>query len=71
MSTAAGAAAASEISAKDIKVAPGVTALDTHRKQLVGSVLDLFSGKATRMLNGLQRDQALTFCRVQVELLAR
>ena len=45
MSTAAGAAATTDISATDIKVASGITPLDTQKTQLVGSVLDLFSGK--------------------------
>lgn len=44
MSTAGAAGSASHISATDINTAPGIK-LDTHRQQLVGSVLDLFSGQ--------------------------
>lgn len=44
-SSAAAAGSLSEISATNIRTAPGVKDLDNHRQQLVGSVLDLFSGK--------------------------
>ena len=58
MSTAAGAASATEIYAKDIKVASGVPELNTHKKQLVGSVLDLFSAKPTLYKLDFWRDDA-------------
>lgn len=43
MSTAGAAGSLSQILATDINTAPGIK-LDNHRQQLLGSVLDLFSG---------------------------
>lgn len=58
MSSAAAAGSASHISATNIEVASGVKELGNQRQQLVGSVLDLFSGQPSLYKLGFWRQDA-------------